>query len=54
MRGFQAYQRNTGQRHKLQPDVAVDSENSKRAVGKDALVDDSEELWHGKFSFTSR
>ncbi|KIM26783.1 hypothetical protein M408DRAFT_177621 [Serendipita vermifera MAFF 305830] len=48
MRGFDTYQRNTGQRHPAQPEVA--STASKRAVGKDALTDDAEELWHGTIS----
>jgi hypothetical protein len=43
LRGFDRYQRNTGSRHALQPDTG----NSRRAVGKDALTDESEQLWQG-------
>jgi hypothetical protein len=41
----------------MEPDVIVIGEhfksaadNTKRAVGKDALTDDAEELWHGNSS----
>jgi hypothetical protein len=45
LRGFDNYQKNTGERHPIQPEA--DSTGSKRAVGKDALTDDSEQLWQG-------
>jgi hypothetical protein len=45
MRGFDNYQRNTGARHPIQPEV-VDT-GSKRAVGKNPLTDESEQLWQG-------
>lgn len=48
--GFASYQRNTGQRHPLAGNLEVVDNTSKRAVGKDALTDDSEELWHGTIS----
>ncbi|KAG8805054.1 hypothetical protein FRC17_005752 [Serendipita sp. 399] len=50
MRGFQTYSRNTGQRHPLQPEVVNNDSTSKRAVGKDSLTDDSEQLWYGVIS----
>lgn len=46
LRGFDRYQRNTGSRHALQPDTS----NTRRAVGKDALTDESEQLWQGTIS----
>lgn len=48
-RGFANYEKNTGQKHPL----AAKSNNSKRATGKDALTDDSAQLWYGKISVGS-
>ncbi|KAG9052915.1 hypothetical protein FS842_009044 [Serendipita sp. 407] len=47
MRGFRTYNRNTGERHPLQPDETSNDSASKRAVGKDSLTDGSEQLWYG-------
>lgn len=46
LRGFNTYERNSGQRHSLAVDVAT----SKRNVGKDPLKDESSQLWTGKIS----
>jgi len=48
LRGFENYQQNTGQRHPIQPEA--DTTGSKRAVGKDPLTDDAEQLWQGAIS----
>lgn len=45
MRGFEAYERNTGQRHPNHPTGAT-----KRDVGKESLTDGSEQLWYGTIS----
>ncbi|KAG8797102.1 hypothetical protein FRC20_005065, partial [Serendipita sp. 405] len=50
MRGFRTYNRNTGERHPLQPDETSNDSASKRAVGKDSLTDGSEQLWYGTIS----
>jgi hypothetical protein len=46
MRSFDNYERNTGQRHPMQPEVV-----NKRAVGNVLLIDDDKdhekELWYG-------
>jgi hypothetical protein len=48
MRGFDNYEKNTGQRHPMQPEGL-----SKRAVGNVPLidhdVDHEKELWYGTF-----
>jgi hypothetical protein len=49
MRGFDNYERNTGKRHPLQPEVV--STGTKRAVGSVPLTDEDKdkdkELWYG-------
>jgi hypothetical protein len=45
MNGLNNYEKNTGQRHPIQPDVV--STGSKRAVGKDPLTDHFDNLWYG-------
>jgi hypothetical protein len=41
LRGFETYERNTGKRHRSQPD------NYKRAVGEEALIEGQGNYWYG-------